>query len=234
MARIGATSEVFRIAGQQTVEATRKLLIRTAKAKNAEVMNRDPRPATFTRYVDGRQGASEDTVEATGTIVYRYPRLEMVAQFAMETLFDLSPVLSGDYRNSHTLFLDGVPVSDLNGWRQGDEISISNPLPYSRKIEVGKMKMRVPGTDQVYQQARKKVMSRYGNIAKIDFTYRAFMGGGQVNQARAASSGQPWWLGGRSARAASGMFETRIAKDFGKTAHNRANLRFPALVIKEL
>jgi hypothetical protein len=234
VARIGATAEVFRVAGQQTVEATRKLLIRTAKAKNAEVMGRDPRPATFTRYVDGKQGAAEEAVEATGTIVYRYPRLELVAQFAMETLFDLSPVLSGDYRNAHTLFLDGMPVSDLKSWRPGDEISISNPLPYARKIEIGKMKMRVPGTDHVYEQARRKVMARYGNMARIDFTYRALIGGGQVNQARAASSGQPWWLGGGSARSASGMFETRIARDFGKTAHNRANLRFPTLVIKEL
>jgi hypothetical protein len=234
MARIGAASQVFRVAGQQTVEATRNLLIRTAKAKNAEVMNRDPRPATFTRYVDGKQGAPEEAVEATGTIVYRYPRIELVAQYAMEVLFDLSPVLSGDYRNAHTLFLDGMPVSDLKSWRPGDEISISNPLPYSRKIEIGKMKMRVAGTDHVYEQACRKVMARYGNMARIDFTFRALIGGGQVNQARAASSGQPWWLGGAGARSASGMFETRIAKDFGKTAHNRANLRFPTLVIKEL
>src|SRR5690348_4336374 len=107
MARLGAASEVFRIAAQQTAEATRNLLIRTAKRKNAEIMNRDPRPATFTRYVDGRQGAPEEAVEPTGTIVYRYPRLELVAQYAMEVLFDISPVLSGDYRNAHTLFLDG-------------------------------------------------------------------------------------------------------------------------------
>ncbi|MGN6773496.1 MAG: hypothetical protein ACTHJQ_27160 [Rhizobiaceae bacterium] len=234
MARIGAASAVFRVAAQQTVAETRKLLIRTAKAKNAEVMSRDPRPATFTRYVDGKEGVPEEAVEPTGTIIYRYPRFELVVQYAMEMLFDLSPVLSGDYRNGHTLFLDGTPVSDLKTWRPGDEISISNPLPYSRKIEVGKMKMRVPGTDRVYQQARRKVMSRYGNMASVTFTYRALIGGEQINQARAASSGQPWWFGGAAPRAASGLVESRIAKVHGKTAHNRANLRFPTLVIKEL
>lgn len=233
MARTAPVAEAFRIAAQKTVEATHKLLVETAKRKHAEIMNRDPRPASFTRYVDGREGAAEETVRTGGVIVYRYPRLELVAQFAMETLFDLSPVLSGAYRTSHMLFLNGAPVSNLKGWKPGDEISITNPLPYARKIEVGAMRMRVPGTDLVYQQARRKVMSRWGNVASVEFTYRAIIGGDQVNQSAAASSGQPWWLGGAAARPASGATETRIAKVFGATAHNRASLRFPCLIIRE-
>lgn len=233
MARAVPVAEAFRVAAQKTLDATRALLVETAKKKHAEVMARDPRPASFTRYVDGREGAPEESVRPAGVIVYRYPRLEQVAQFAMETLFDLSPVLSGDYRSAHLLFLNGEPVANLKGWRPGDEISISNPLPYARKIEVGSMTMRVPGTDLVYQQARRKVMSRWGNVAKVDFTFRAIMGGDQVNQAAAASSGQPWWLGGAAARPASGANETRIAKVFGRTAHNRSSNRYPCLIIRE-
>ena len=62
----------------------------------------------FTRNVDGREGASEESVRPDGVITYIYPRLDAVVQFAMEVLFDLSPVLSGEYRNSHTLFVDGA------------------------------------------------------------------------------------------------------------------------------
>lgn len=233
MARTVPVAEAFRVAAQKTIEATHKLLVETAKQKHAEIMNRDPRPASFTRYVDGREGAAEESVRAGGVIVYRYPRLEAVAQFAMEALFDLSPVLSGAYRTSHMLFLNASPVANLQDLRPGDEISIANPLPYARKIEVGAMTMRVPGSDLVYQQARRKVMSRWGNVAKVDFTYRAIIGGGQINQAAAASTGQPWWLGGAAARPATGATETRIAKAFGATAHNRANLRFPCLIIRE-
>lgn len=230
MARIASTGQTFRIAAQKTMEATHRILVATAKREHAKVMAADPRPASFTRIVDGRQGAREEEVRPDGIIVYRYPRLEQVAQFAMEMLFDLSPVLSGAYRTAHTLFLNGQPAANLEGWKPGDEVSISNPLPYSRKIEIGSMKMRVPGTDMVYQQARRKVMARYGNLATIDFTYRAIIGGRGVNQALAASSGQPWWLGnGGGPRAATGEFE----KTLGSTAHNRANIRFPVLIIRE-
>jgi hypothetical protein len=152
----------------------------------------------------------------------------------METLYDLSPVLSGGYRNSHMLLVNGIGARNLADLTPGDEVSIMNPLPYSRKIEVGKMQMRVPGTSKVYQAARRKVMARFGNLISVEFTYRAFLGGVQVNQQAAASSGQAWWLGhDGAARAASGTKESVVARDFGKTAHNAQNVRFPTLIIRE-
>lgn len=234
MARIVSIGEQFRVAKQRTLEGMHSALVATAKREHARVMASDPKPQSFTRIVDGHEGAREEQVRPNGVIVYRYPRLEMVAQFAMETLFDLSPVLSGEYRNSHMLILDGKPAASMKAWRTGQEIAITNLLQYSRKIEVGKMKMRVPGTDMVYQQSRRKVMGRYGNIAKIDFTYRAFLGGVQVNQAAAHSFGQPWWLGGAEPRAATGAREQAIAAARGKTAHNKPAMRFPCLIIREL
>ena len=98
----------------------------------------------------------------------------------METLYDLSPVLTGEYRNSHTLFLNGVAVPNLKDYRAGDRVMISNVLPYSRKIELGVMTMRVPGTDQVYEQAAAKVARRYGNIATAFFTFTGIVGGANV------------------------------------------------------
>ncbi|ODT22242.1 MAG: hypothetical protein ABS35_15330 [Kaistia sp. SCN 65-12] len=96
----------------------------------------------------------------------------------METLFDRSPVLSGEYRMAHHLFLNGAAVANLKGWSSGDEVSISNTLPYSRKIEVGVMKMRVPGTSRVYQESAKIVQGRFGNLASVTFTFRAIAGRG--------------------------------------------------------
>lgn len=179
MARAQSISESFKIAQQGTLEETRKIIARVAKREHARVMETDPRPVSFTRFVDGRKGAPEETVKANGVITYLYPRLDIVAQTAMETLFDRSPVLSGEYRNAHTLFLNGVAVTNLRDWRPGDEVSISNPLPYARKIEVGSMKMRVPGSARVYQEAVSIVNRRFGNLAKVLFTYRAVVGGKQ-------------------------------------------------------
>lgn len=170
----------FRIAARETVEETRQALVTTAKREHARVMQSDPRPARFTRTVDGRQNAPEEAVRADGRIVYDYGRLAEVVQFAMETLFDLSPVLSGEYRSAHRLFVDGVEVRNLAGWNGEGDVVISNSVPYSRKIEIGKMVMRVPGTDQVYQQAQAIVQRRFHNVASVQFTYQAIVGGAHI------------------------------------------------------
>lgn len=168
-------STSFSVAMQKTLAETQKLIVRTAKTEHAKIYHGSPRPASFERFVDGRKGAVEEAVKPTGVILYTYSYLDLVAQFAMETLYRLSPVLSGTYRNSHTLFLNNLAVSNLKGFKPGDEVTISNPVPYARKIEVGRMKMSVPG--HVYERAARIVRSRYGNIATIGFTYRGFVGG---------------------------------------------------------
>lgn len=209
MARAVSIRETFRIVAQKTVEATQRSLVATAKREHASIMATEPQPKSFARFVDGRQGAPEEAVKANGIIVYRYPRLDQVAQFAMETLFDLSPVLSGEYRLGHRLFLNGKEVRNLSDYKSGDDVAITNYLPYSRKIEVGSMTMRVPGTAMVYQQAQRKVIARFGNVASVDFTYRGLIG-------RASGAGtlvNPLKAKGR--------------------AHNKSEARFPVLLIRE-
>lgn len=109
-------------------------------------------------------------------IVYTFfPPMDDVATFALQTLRDLSPVGSGKdphaglYRDSHMLFLDGHNVPDVKGWKPGQQIAISNPVPYSRIIELGNGKMRAPL--HVYEQAVAVVAARYGNQANIRFDY---------------------------------------------------------------
>lgn len=171
------TVQNFRIAARETVEETRQALIATAKREHSRIMQADPRPARFTRTVDGRRGAKEEAVRADGRIVYDYGRLAEVVQAAMDLLFELSPVLSGEYRMGHTLFVNGIEARNLADWDGEGEVIISNPLPYARKIELGKMKMRVPGTDHVYEQAEWLMLQRFGNQARIKFTYRGLSGG---------------------------------------------------------
>lgn len=169
-------TQIFMAAAQATIADTQKALVSLAKREHARVMATDPRPTRFTRYVDGRQGAAEETVKPDGIIRYVYPRLDEVVQFAMETLFDLSPVLSGKYRMSHTIFVEGRAVGDLKDYR-GGEVAISNFVPYARKIELGIMNMRVEGSSKVYFQAAERVRKRFGNSATVHFTYRPIMGG---------------------------------------------------------
>ena len=176
MARLQSVGARFEIAAQASLAETHRLLVATAKAQHSAVMKADPRPGSFRRWVDGREGAPEDSVKPTGVILYVYDRLEEVVRFAMDRLFANSPVRSGAYRSSHTLFLNGAAVRNLRGWKEGDEVAISNTVPYARKIELGVMRMRVPATDHVYERSHREVRRRFGNVASIDFGWRGISG----------------------------------------------------------
>jgi hypothetical protein len=219
---------VIRVDMTKGKAALKKRAVAVAKREHAKIMSTSPAPISFTRFVDGARDTPEEAVRDGGNIIYQYNRLDRVVEFALETLADLSPRLTGAYAANHVLFINGVPATDMSSYRPGDDLAISNLAPYARKIEVGKMKMRVPGTDQVFRRARDVIMQRFGNHANVEFTYRAVITGRQVDQAKAASSGQPWWLGGAAARKATGDFERTL----GPTQHNQRSVRFPTLVFK--
>ena len=117
-------------------------------------------------------------------IVFRYLPMQDVVDFALQTLRDLSPFGSngdkhpGLYRDSHMVFLNGhvVEGDDVSAWRSGDQINVSNPVPYARKIEAGRGKMSVPG--HVYQTGALIVAGRYGNQAAVKFTFMPVRFGG--------------------------------------------------------
>lgn len=185
MARVQGISEQFRIARQSTLAETQRIVVAVAKREHGRVMQTDPRPASFRRFVDGREGAPEEAVRGNGVILYQYPRLDIVGEFAVETLIAKSPVgppEGGHYRDRHQRFVNGAPVGSFAGYPSGAELAISNSAPYSRKIELGRMHMRVPGTDHVYEQARQVVNARYGTLARVRFGFME-VGGGQRNPA---------------------------------------------------
>jgi hypothetical protein len=177
----------FDIATSAALAAVRAQLIATAKDANARVIATEPHPSQVLRYVDGVKDAPEEAVRQNGIIVYDYPRIDLVAAFARKTLRELSPVgvppkdkHPGLYRDSHELFLNDSPVDDLKTWKSGDKVIIANFVDYARKIEVGAMKMRVPGTDHVYAQAEMIVQREYGELWKVKFTFVNFVNGALV------------------------------------------------------
>lgn len=174
--KIRNVSSQFATAIRGTQDEVRKWMVATAKREHMKVMNTEPRPGYFKRIVDGVEGAPEESVSFGGYILYNYPRLTLVAEYALEVLRDLSPIDSGQYYANHTLLLNGNPVEHLDAWEPGDDAIIINPLPYARKIEVGAMTMRISGTDYVYAQAARRVRARFGNFANVQFTFRPWSG----------------------------------------------------------
>jgi hypothetical protein len=125
-------------------------------------------------------------------ITFRYLNMDEVAQFALKTLRELSPVGSGEdphpglYRDSHTLFLNGHDVPDAKAWKPGDQLEISNPEPYARKIEVGAMKVNVDG--HVYERSAQIVRRQYGSVVKVEFLFMPLRFGNAQAQASSGIS----------------------------------------------
>lgn len=162
----------------RSVAAFAREAIAEADATNKRILGRVP-PRTIT--VDGRQGAALESVKAVGgSIITEWELIGDVLVWIGNALRDRSPVLSGKYRDSHTLFANGSEIEIGGNVPQSDEYVFLNPLPYARKIEMGKTKsgrdfvVQVP--NRIYERTAKDARSRFGNLANIKSVFRAVEG----------------------------------------------------------
>jgi hypothetical protein len=174
-----ARNERFARATGAALAVAGGVLVKTALQRHAQVMRTLPVPDDFVRIVDGVAGALERQAKTDGKIEYHYSRIKLVLEYALEVLRALSPVRSGRYRGRHAVYVGGARLDTLSGWksRLGASVLITNDAPYARKIEVGAMSMRVPGTDHVYAQAEPIIARRFGELADVAFIYSDILGG---------------------------------------------------------
>lgn len=159
--------------------------LREAQAQNRRTLKREP---AYRQFVDGAEGKPLEQVRADGgRIVFEFDIAEDITTAIMAMLVDLSPVDTGDYRQSHFLFADGRMVLKGEAAPPAEEYTFLNLMEYSRAIELGRMKMRVEGTSRVYQQAARIAQGRFGNLASIDFTYRSPRGSATSGKAGRAA-----------------------------------------------
>lgn len=157
-----------------------------AQEVNRRVLGRVPE---HEQIVNGRRGASLESAHPDrGTIIFRFDLVSDVIAWIMQALVDRSPVGpaggAGTYREAHRLFADGREV-DLGGEvPPAEEYSFTNYLSYSRRLEIGKTKagrdFLVSVPNRIYERTAKDARARFGNLAKVGFTYRGVVGGGYV------------------------------------------------------
>lgn len=131
----------------------------------------------FTWAVNGNREAPLESVRLPGPIVYTFDYRREIALVGLEALRAASPVQSGEYKAAHTILLDGVEVEKLpERIPEGSAIVLVNPLPYSRRIEIGRTKsgrtfvVQVP--NRIYETVARKLLSRhYRDVAEIRFGY---------------------------------------------------------------
>jgi hypothetical protein len=167
----------------QQQQDAKALLLRVARAGHATIMtnaqNRSGYMPMWEAYANRPGNSNLDSVVLPGPIVYLYRYATEVIEVALTTLQRISPVRSGLYAKSHTIYVDGHPVSRAPTVMT-HEVVISNPVPYARKIEIGKTRSGRPFVIQVpnriYERTARALQQRYRNVAKITFTYRTIAG----------------------------------------------------------
>jgi hypothetical protein len=165
-------------AQKRAVAAFAREKLEEAQATNRAALGRVPPHRTF---VDGRPGAPLETVNVKGgRITFEFELVGEILAWILSTLRARSPVASGRYRDSHRLFADGREIAAVAGAGivpPAEEYSFVNLTPYARKVEVGRTKsgraflLQVP--NQIYQRVATDAARRFGNLAKIRFTYRS-------------------------------------------------------------
>ena len=117
-------------------------------------------PGTYTTYVDGRRSVPEEAASLHGgMVVYKFSTLAQAANWALTECQKRSPVSSGNFRKSWALLVNQKLWPALDDIPQVSEVWIVNTTPYSRKVEVGGMKIRVP--PGIIEAVRQAVQSKF-------------------------------------------------------------------------
>ena len=187
------TNELLSPAARSKMLATAALeILQETDAANRSVLGRVPKSKT---YVDGRQGAAIQTVKPDGIIVRDYELVNDVILFLLDLLRSSSPVGKGPdrrpghpgfYKKSHILFADGREVGLNEALPEALEYVILSSAEYARRIEK---------RTTIYERAAAQASRRFGNIAKVYFSYRSpilpYVQGGRNRAERAAQRNQP-------------------------------------------
>ncbi len=135
-------------------------LAQFAKLELAKAIDGGEASPIYDRYVNGRHGAPEESVQAPGPILYVFSYWKPIIEFALDFLRKRSPVLTGKYQGSHVVMVGSQILRPDAEIGAGETVHIVATVPYARKIEVGHMRMSVP--DGVYADAGRAVKQRFG------------------------------------------------------------------------
>ena len=191
--------------------------LQQAEQQNQSVLGRIPPHHTF---IDGVEGAGEETVRPDGVIVYEFTLIGELFIWIADKLKEFAPVGGGKdphpglYRSSFTFYADGVEVNVGGDIPPGaQEYVFVSSLPYARTIEQGSSSQAPEG---VFEAVAALGRQRFGNLVKIEFTYRGIVGltsgaGTLVNPLLDPTRGN--------------------RKGQGSKAYNKSDVRFPCIVV---
>ena len=121
-----------------TPQAQSRALANFARQDVARLQREGRAALSYTVFVDGRENAPLESVRPDGRIVYRFNGLSEAIAFALGFVIARSPELSGAYRKSWFVLVNGLLWRrDFQDIPSGAEVAIVNTQPYHRKIDMG-------------------------------------------------------------------------------------------------
>lgn len=161
----------------------------TTIAVAEDVLKREVGAGAFTTtpsvVTDGVVGRDYHQVKAFGRIEFiAQPTMREAVLWARDMVRQLSPVLTGRYRDSNIVLLNGTGITGnsltvLNSVKPGDRVQLVNIEPYARKIEGQRANRRkhwkrrrglskqAPGG--VYRLVYAMLQQRYGRTLFVDY-----------------------------------------------------------------
>jgi hypothetical protein len=159
----------------------RAFLVQTAREGNRQTLLEQQARAGIAPNVKAYANSPTQTdiekVVLPGPIVFNYDYRHEIVEAALRLLREASPREEGEYMESHSIYLNGKLVDNLpEKMGENDEIILSNPVPYARRLEIGKTKSGrsfvADVEPRIYERVAKgQVLKRYGNLARISFNY---------------------------------------------------------------
>jgi len=149
------------ITDELSVDKARNVLIADVIAERERLISAGEASPVWRRTVNNMPDAPETALMVGGSIVYNFGRIAEVTAFALEMCRARSPVSSGAYRDAWAVLVnDKVWAGDLEDLPFDAEVTIVNPAPYARKIDVGAMsKMTV--APKIIESVRQAIFRKY-------------------------------------------------------------------------
>lgn len=139
-------------------------------------------------YVDGIEGSSLQNVWPNSTVVAEWQFGEEIVDWVFRALKERSPVLTGRFRNSISIFADDVMVKTPAEARGAEHVVIMSTVPYARKLEglAGEKYMSSKKPGPIFQAVAAVAKRKFGNQARIAYTFRGPSGANTMIEAWAS------------------------------------------------
>lgn len=140
-----------------------------AKQSLAEVIASGLAPNVYDRYINGREGAPEESVQAPGPITYEFANWNLVINAVLAELKKRGPrSKSGRFAASYIVVVNGRLTTEFNAIPAKAEVIVTNAQPYIRKAEAGLL--GVPRR-RLFDGTKRSMAGRFGAAFKFETVF---------------------------------------------------------------